>query len=63
MTRFAARVVSGEEVQGVLVEQHDDAGRLVEAMLTLRPYAGLRASMRAMQPLLEASPLPGRGAA
>lgn len=61
MTQFEARVVTGEEVQGVLVERHED-GELVEAMLTLRPYAGLRASMRAMQPLLEASPLPGHRA-
>jgi hypothetical protein len=60
MTQFEARVVTGEEVQGVLVEQRDGDGRLVEAMLTLRPYAGLRAAMRAMQPLLEASPLPGQ---
>jgi hypothetical protein len=59
MTRFEGRVVTGEEVQGVLAERHDADGRLVEAMLTLRPYAGLRAAMRAMQPLLEASPLPG----
>jgi hypothetical protein len=58
MTRFEGRVVTGEEVQGVLAERHDADGRLVEAMLTLRPYAGLRAAMRAMQPLLEASPLP-----
>jgi hypothetical protein len=52
-----------DEVQGVLVEHRDDAGLLVEAMLTLRPYAGLRASMRAMEPLLAASPLPSRTAA
>ena len=48
---FDARV-PGEDVQGVLYEEHDDAGRLVDAMLTLRPYAGLRAAMRAMQELM-----------
>src|SRR3954453_4371059 len=58
MTRFEGRVVAGEEVQGVLPERHDADGRLVEAMLTLRPYAGLRAAMRAMQPRLGAAPLP-----
>ncbi len=35
-------------------EEHDDAGRLVDAMLTLRPYAGLRAAMRAMDELMAA---------
>jgi hypothetical protein len=59
MTRFEARIDTGEQVQGVLVEEHDDEGRLVEAMLTVRPYAGLRTVMRTMQRLLEASPLPG----
>jgi hypothetical protein len=54
---FEARV--GEhDVQGVLVEQRDDAGRLADAMLTVRPYAGLRAAMRAMRALLDESPLP-----
>ena len=51
VTMFDARV-PGEQVQGVLYEEHDDAGRLVDAMLTLRPYAGLRAAMRAMQELM-----------
>ena len=56
---FEARV--GEhEVQGVLVEERDDAGRLADAMLTVRPYAGLRAAMGAMQALLDESPLPSR---
>ena len=51
VTMFDARV-PGEDVQGVLYERHDDAGRLVDALLTLRPYAGLRAAMRAMQELM-----------
>ncbi|HKE81592.1 MAG TPA: hypothetical protein VKB54_19900 [Solirubrobacteraceae bacterium] len=54
---FEARV--GEhEVQGVLVEERDAAGRLADAMLIVRPYAGLRAAMGAMQALLDESPLP-----
>jgi hypothetical protein len=57
MTLFEARV-SGEEVQGVLCEQRDDADRVIDAMLTVRPYTGLRAAMQAMGALLEASPLP-----
>lgn len=54
---FEARVAD-EEVQGTLFEQHDAAGRLVDVMLTIRPYAGLRAAMKAMQALMEAAPLP-----
>ena len=51
VTMFDARV-PGEQVQGVLYEEHDGSGRLVDATLTLRPYAGLRAAMRAMQELM-----------
>jgi hypothetical protein len=54
---FEARV-SDEHVQGMLFERHDDAGRLVDAMLTIRPYRGLRAAMKAMQALLDDAPLP-----
>jgi hypothetical protein len=49
--------VAGEAVQGMLFERHDD-DRLVDAMLTIRPYAGLRAALRAMQARMEAAPLP-----
>lgn len=52
MTLFEARVAE-EEVQGMLYERHDSDGRVEQAMLTIRPYAGLRASMRAMQVLME----------
>ena len=56
---FEARV--GEhEVQGVLIEERDAAGRVADTMLTVRPYAGLRAAMGAMQVLLDESPLPSR---
>ena len=58
ITLFEARV-EGDEVQGTLFEQYDGKGALVDAMLTVRPYAGLRAAMRAMQALMERSPLPG----
>ena len=57
MTLFDARVAD-EEVQGVLCEERDDESRVIDAMLTVRPYAGLRAAMRAMGALMEASPLP-----
>ena len=57
MSAFEARV-GEEEVQGVLVESRDGDGRLADAMLMLRPYAGLRTAMRAMQVLMEKSPLP-----
>jgi hypothetical protein len=57
MTLFDARVAD-EDVQGVLCEQRDDEGRVIDAMLTVRPYAGLRVAMRAMGALMEGSPLP-----
>lgn len=50
--------VGKDRVQGVLYEEHDNAGRLLDAMLLLRPYRGLRAAMNAMAELLKASPLP-----
>jgi hypothetical protein len=54
---FDARVAD-EDVQGMLFERHDDAGRLVDAMLTIRPYSGLRAAFKAMQARMEEAPLP-----
>jgi hypothetical protein len=57
---FEARVAE-EHVQGLLFEQDDDAGRLVDATLTIRPYAGLRAAMKAMQARMEEAPLPSAG--
>jgi hypothetical protein len=47
-----------EDVQGVLCEERGDECRVIDAMLTIRPYAGLRTAMRAMGGLMEASPLP-----
>jgi hypothetical protein len=57
---FEARVVE-EHVQGLLFEQHDDDGRLIDATLTIRPYAGLRAAMKAMQARMQDAPLPSAG--
>jgi hypothetical protein len=54
---FDARVAQ-EDVQGFLFEQHSADGRLVDVMLTIRPYSGLRAAMKAMQARMEAAPLP-----
>jgi hypothetical protein len=54
---FEARVAE-EDVQGFLLEQHSADGRLVDAMLTIRPYRGLRTAMKAMQARMEAAPLP-----
>lgn len=54
---FEARVAE-EDVQGFLFEERDANGRLVDVMLTIRPYGGLRASMKAMQARMEAAPLP-----
>ena len=54
---FEARVAQ-EEVQGLLFEQSGADGRLVDVMLTIRPYSGLRAAMKAMQVRMEAAPLP-----
>jgi hypothetical protein len=59
LTMFEARVAGGD-VQGVLHERRDASGRLVDAMLTVRPYAGLRAAMRAMEELMAGAPLPSR---
>lgn len=56
MSTFTAKV--GEEpIQGVLVERDDDSGRLEEAMLTVRPYRGLRSAMAAMEGLMSRSPV------
>jgi hypothetical protein len=56
MSTFTAKV--GEEpIQGVLVERDDDMGRLEEAMLTVRPYRGLRSAMAAMERLMSQSPV------
>ncbi|MFI5716794.1 hypothetical protein [Nocardia sp. NPDC051750] len=58
-SRFTAHA-AGDEVQGVLHEERDPAGRLVHVTLFLRPYSTLRAAMGAMRDLLDRSPLPAQ---
>ena len=62
MSVFEAQVAD-TTVQGVLVETRDDEGAVADAMLTIRPYAGLRTAMAAMLEQLDADPLPSRRAA
>lgn len=57
--RFVAQV-RGSELQGVLHEERDPAGRLVHITLFLRPYSVLRTAMGTMRRLLESSPLPAQ---
>lgn len=56
-TRFTA-AVQGAPVQGVLCEDLDASGQLMEAVLFVRPYRELRTSLRLMRELLDRSPLP-----
>jgi hypothetical protein len=58
-TSFSGRV-DGRDLEGVTRERHDSAGRLVHALLFLRPYASLRAAMNAMGERLADEPLPSR---
>jgi hypothetical protein len=58
-TEFTGR--AGEnDLNGVLVQQLDDEGRLIEVTLMLRPFKELRASIMTMAELLEADPLPSK---
>jgi hypothetical protein len=54
---IAARA-QGLELEGVLRESRDDAGRLVHVTLFLRPYRSLRQAIETMGALLAQSPLP-----
>jgi hypothetical protein len=56
---FAARV-HGDPVQGMLRERRDQAGKLVNVTLFLRPYRTLGKAIEKMQALVSESPLPGR---
>jgi hypothetical protein len=63
-TTFLTAAVGEHALQGVLDEQCDEAGRVTDAMLLLRPYPALRAAMGAMQARLAGDPLPSvRGGA
>jgi hypothetical protein len=55
ISTFSARVGS-EPVQGVLVEERNETAQLVDAMLTVRPYSGLRLAMAAMNELMSRTP-------
>jgi hypothetical protein len=57
---FTARF-QGEEMQGMLREQHDSSNALVHVTLYLRPYRMLRPAIARMGELLALSPLPGAG--
>lgn len=50
--------VDGRELEAVVRERHDNAGRLAHALLFLRPYESLRAAMNAMGQRLADAPLP-----
>jgi hypothetical protein len=56
MSTFAG-TVGDEPVQGVVVEQQDATGRIVDVMLTVWPYRGLRSAMAAMGDLMTENPL------
>ena len=51
----------GEEMQGMLREQHDSSNALAHVTLYLRPYRMLRPAIARMGELLALSPLPGAG--
>jgi hypothetical protein len=57
-TTFLTATVGDRALQGVLDEHRDEAGRVTDAMLLLRPYAALRAAIGAMQARLADDPLP-----
>jgi hypothetical protein len=50
--------VAGDGVQGVIIERHTAAGRLLEGSLYLRPYPTLGRAIAAMSQLLAERPLP-----
>jgi hypothetical protein len=57
-TTFISGSVEGHAIEGVLDEHLDDAGRIVEVTLMLRPLSVLNRAVRAMTTALEAAPLP-----
>lgn len=54
VSAFTARF-EGEEMQGILREQHDDSNALVQVTLFLRPYGALRAAIARMGELMDAT--------
>jgi hypothetical protein len=61
LSAFTARV-DDAELQGILREEGDPAGKLVQVTLFLRPYRVLRAAIAKMQQRLADSPMPQRTA-
>ena len=59
-TTFLSGTVRGRLVEGVLDELYDDAGRVREITLMLRPLSALNAAVEAMVEALDVSPLPSR---
>ena len=57
-TAFISGTVNGHAIEGVLDEHVDEAGRIVEVTLILRPLSALNRAVRAMTSVLQASPLP-----
>src|SRR5262245_44157423 len=57
-TTFISGSVEGHAIEGVLDEHFDEAGRVVDVTLMLRPLSALNRAVRAMTSALEASPLP-----
>jgi hypothetical protein len=57
VSAFTARIDNGE-LQGILREERDPAGKLVHVTLFLRPYRVVRAAIATMQQRLADSPLP-----
>ena len=57
-TTFICGTVDGHAIEGVLDEHVDEAGRIVEVTLMLRPLSALNRAVRAMTSVLQASPLP-----
>jgi hypothetical protein len=57
VTAFTARIDDGE-LQGILREERDPSGTLVQVTLFLRPYRVLRAAIATMRDRLADSPLP-----
>jgi hypothetical protein len=51
----------GEDMQGMLREQHDNSNALAHVTLYLRPYRMLRPAIARMGEPLALSPLPGAG--
>jgi SnoaL-like protein len=57
-TTFISGSVDGHAIEGVLDEHFDEAGRIVEVTLMLRPLSALNRAVSAMASALKASPLP-----